>query len=133
MLTSFADHPWRIVFPALAAGALLAVRFWQQRSAWRRAFAASSLLIVGLLTTVAAGLYPYVLPSRAGEPFGLTVDNAASSGHALTVAAWWWTVGIVLALVYFAVAYRLFLRGVGHLPHAPDGPRITGKDEVSAP
>jgi cytochrome d ubiquinol oxidase subunit II len=111
MLTSFGDHPWRIVFPALALGALLTMLLWQRRGAWRRAFAASSLFIAGLLTTMAAGLYPYVLPSRAGEPFGLTVGNAASSRHALTIAAYWWPVGIVLALVYFAVAYRLFLRG----------------------
>jgi cytochrome bd ubiquinol oxidase subunit II len=133
MLTSLADHPWRIGFPALALGALLAMRVWQRRGAWRRAFAASSLLIVGLLTTVAAGLYPYVLPSRAGEPFGLTVRNAASSGHALTVAAWWWTVGIILALVYFTVAYRLFLRDVGHLPQVSDGRRITPQDRAPSP
>jgi cytochrome d ubiquinol oxidase subunit II len=110
MLTSFGDHPWRIVFPALAIGALLAVFAFQRRRAWRRAFGASALFIVGLLTTVAAGLYPYVLPARAGEPFGLTVDNAASSRHALTVAMFWWPVGIALALVYFTLAYRLFLR-----------------------
>jgi hypothetical protein len=37
--------------------------------------------------------------------------SAASSRHALTIATYWWPVGIVLALVYFTVAYRLFLRG----------------------
>jgi cytochrome d ubiquinol oxidase subunit II len=110
MLTSFGDHPWRIVFPALAIGSLVAVLVWQRRGAWHRAFIASSLFIVGLLTTAAAGLYPYVLPARAGDPFGLTVDNAASSQHALTIATYWWPVGIVLALVYFTVGYRLFVR-----------------------
>jgi cytochrome bd ubiquinol oxidase subunit II len=110
MLTAFADHPWRIVFPALALGALLAMFELQRRGAWRRAFVASSLFIVGLMTTVAAGLYPYVLPSRAGDRFGLTVDNAATGTHALTIATFWWPVGIVLALVYFTLAYGLFLR-----------------------
>lgn len=110
MLTSFGDHPWRIVFPALALGALVAMSAWQRRGEWRRAFGASAAFIVGLLTTMAAGLYPYVLPARAGDPFGLTVDNAASGSHALTVATFWWGAGIVLAAVYFTVAYRLFLR-----------------------
>ena len=110
MLTSFGDHPWRLVFPALALGGLLATFVWQRRGAWRRAFLSSSLFIAGLLTTMAAGLYPYVLPARAGHPFGLTVDNAASGPHALRIAIFWWPVGIVLALVYFTVAYRTFLR-----------------------
>ena len=61
---------------------------------------------------MAAGLYPSVLPARAGDPFGLTIDNAASGSHALTIAILW-PVGIALALVYFTVAYRLFLRGEG--------------------
>ena len=113
MLTSFGDHPWRIVFPALALGALLAMFVWQRRGAWGRAFGASSLFIVGLLTTMAAGLYPSVLPARAGNPFGLTIDNAASGSHALTIAIFWWPVGIALALVYVTVAYRLFLRREG--------------------
>lgn len=109
-LTNFGEHPWRIVFPALALGALLAMFVWQRREAWSRAFYASSLFIVGLLATMAAGLYPYVLPARAGNSFGLTIDNAATGSHALKIATFWWPVGILLALVYFAVAYRLFLR-----------------------
>jgi cytochrome bd-type quinol oxidase subunit 2 len=67
------------------------------------------------MTTAAAGLFPYVLPARPGHRFGLTVDNAASGPHALEIAAFWWPVGIVLALIYFAVAYRVFVRGRGAL------------------
>jgi cytochrome bd ubiquinol oxidase subunit II len=110
MVTAFGDHAWRIVFPALALGALLTMFALQRRSAWRGAFVASALFIGGLMATTAAGLYPYVLPARAGNPFGLSVDNAASSSHALTIASFWWPVGILLALVYFTLAYRLFLR-----------------------
>jgi cytochrome bd ubiquinol oxidase subunit II len=110
MVTSFGDHPWRIAFPALALGALLAVLAFQRRDAWLPAFIASSLFLVGLMATVAAGLYPYVLPARSGHPFGLTVDNAAAGTHALRIATFWWPVGILLALVYFTLAYRLFLR-----------------------
>jgi cytochrome d ubiquinol oxidase subunit II len=108
MLSSFADHPWRLVFPALAVGALLAMAATQRAGAWGRAFLASSLLIAGLLSTAAAALYPSVLPARDGRPYGLTVDNAASSDHALTVALFWWPVGIALALAYFVFAYRMF-------------------------
>jgi cytochrome bd-type quinol oxidase subunit 2 len=64
---------------------------------------------------MAAGLYPYVLPARQGQPYGLTVDNAASGHHALTIAIFWWPVGIALAAVYFVFAYRLWFRD----PQAP--------------
>ncbi|MCW3015298.1 MAG: Cytochrome d ubiquinol oxidase subunit [Solirubrobacterales bacterium] len=108
MLSNFTDHPWRLVFPVLAVGALVAVAVAQRTGAWGRAFVASSLLLAGLLSTAAAGLYPDILPAREGRPYGLTIHNAASSDHALTVALYWWPVGIALAAAYFVFTYRLF-------------------------
>jgi cytochrome d ubiquinol oxidase subunit II len=84
---------------------------YQARAAWAHAFAASALFIVGLLTTMAAGLYPSLLPSHEGKPFSLTVHNAASGDTALTTALFWWPVGMLLAALYFVYAYRLFFRG----------------------
>ncbi|MGZ4180878.1 MAG: cytochrome d ubiquinol oxidase subunit II [Solirubrobacteraceae bacterium] len=110
MLTTFGDHPWCLIFPLLALAALGAQFVYQRRGQWLRAFVASGVYIAGLLTTMAAGLYPYVLPARQGQPYGLTVDNAASGHHALTTAIFWWPVGIVLAAVYFVFAYRLWFR-----------------------
>ena len=110
MLSNFGDRPWRLVFPVLAVGALLAMAVAQRAGAWGRAFLASSLVIAGLLSTAAAGLYPNILPAREGHPYGLTVHNAASGHHALTVALFWWPVGIVLATVYFVFTYRMFFR-----------------------
>ena len=57
---------------------------------------------------MAAGLYPYVLPARHGQPNGLTVDNASSSHHALSIALVWWPIGMLLAVVYFTFSYRMF-------------------------
>lgn len=110
MLTAFGDHPWRVVFPVLAVSALAAQLLYQLARQWLRAFIASSLFIVGLLTTMAAGLYPFILPARQGHPYGLTVDRAASGHHALTTAIVWWPIGMVLAAVYFIFSYRMFFR-----------------------
>lgn len=110
MLTTFGDHPWRLIFPLLGIAALAAQFVYQRRDQWLHAFLASSLFIVGLLTTMAAGLYPYILPARQGQPYGLTIHNAASGHHALVTAIVWWPLGIVLAAVYFVFAYRLFFR-----------------------
>ena len=110
MLTSFEHHPWRLVFPALALAGLIGQFVLQRARRWGPAFAASSVFIVGMLTTMASGLYPSILPARQHRPFGLTIYNAASSDHALTVALRWWSLGIALAVAYFIVAYRFLLR-----------------------
>jgi cytochrome d ubiquinol oxidase subunit II len=106
MLTSFGDHPWRLIFPAIALLALGAQRTFQRAGSWGRAFFVSATFIAGMLTTMAAGLYPSLLPAPEHRPFGLTIHNAASGEHALTVGLRWWSLGIVLVIAYFIVAYR---------------------------
>jgi cytochrome bd ubiquinol oxidase subunit II len=113
MLTGLVDEPWKLVFPLLAGGALVGMLVCQRRGAWGRAFAASALFIAGLLTTMAAALYPSILPARDGQPYGLTVHNAAAGNHSLTTALVWWPLGMVLALTYFVYAYRMFFRREG--------------------
>src|SRR4051812_22225260 len=107
MFTNLVDQPWRLVFPLWAVAALV----------WRltarepgRAFVASSLFIVGLLTTMAAGLFPYILPAHEGNPNGMTATDAAAGHDALVTALFWWPLGMVLAGVYFVFAYRMFFR-----------------------
>jgi cytochrome d ubiquinol oxidase subunit II len=110
LFTHFGDHPWRLVFPVLALASLAAMFAFQQAGRWSRAFKASAAFIAGLLATMAAGLYPSILPARQHRPFGLTIDNAASSHHALSIAIVWWAIAITLAAIYFTVVYRLFFR-----------------------
>jgi cytochrome d ubiquinol oxidase subunit II len=110
MLTNLVDHPWTLVFPLLAVGALVAMFVFQRSGALGRAFAASCAFIAGLLTTMAAGLYPNILPARDGDPYSLTIHNAAAGEHTLRAALVWWPVGMALAAVYFVYAYRLFFR-----------------------
>jgi cytochrome d ubiquinol oxidase subunit II len=113
MLQNLIDHPWRLVFPLLAVAALAGIFIFHRAQDWARAFAASSFFIVGLLTTMAAGLYPNLLPARDGQPHSLTVDNAAAGSHTLKAALIWWPIGMALAAVYFIFAYRMFFRSAG--------------------
>ena len=110
MFTNLTDHPWTLVFPLIAVGALAAQLLYQRRGDWLRGFFASGTFIVGLLTTMAAGLYPYILPAHDGSPNGLTIDNAAAGSHALKIGLIWWPIGVGLAVVYFTFAYRMFFR-----------------------
>jgi cytochrome d ubiquinol oxidase subunit II len=110
MLTVFGDHPWALLFPLLALAALSVVVVTQARAQWGRAFTANSVGIAAVLATMAAGLYPWILPSHQGRPYGLSVHNAATSHHALVIALVWFSVAIVLALGYFTYSYRLLFR-----------------------
>jgi cytochrome d ubiquinol oxidase subunit II len=110
LFTNLVDHPWRLVFPVVAVGALVTTAIASVRDRWVAAFLGSAVFLAALLASVAAGLYPYILPAREGSPNGLTIDEAASGDTALTTALFWWPVGIALAVVYFVVAYRMTFR-----------------------
>jgi cytochrome d ubiquinol oxidase subunit II len=120
MLSNLFDRPWTLVFPLLAVGAFAGMFVMQRAGRWLHAFAASALLIVGLLTTMAAGLYPDILPAHDGKPHSLTIDNAAAGDHTLQTAIVWWPIGMALAAAYFVLAYRFFFRA--------GPPRLAGVD-----
>jgi cytochrome d ubiquinol oxidase subunit II len=102
---NFAQRPWLLLFPALAALALLSLRFI--RSDLQR-FLASSLFLAGMLASAAAGLFPYVLPSVSAAHPGLTVYNAAPALYGLQIGLVWWIPALFLAAGYVAFTYRRF-------------------------
>ena len=93
------------VFPALALAGLLA--------AWRfvgrddvKAFLSSCAYLLGMLTSVVFGVYPYVLPASTNPAYSLTVHNAKAADYGLKVGLVWWVIGMTLATGYFVFAYR---------------------------
>ncbi len=71
------------------------------------AFLSSGLFILGMLATAAFSLYPLVLP--AVKPINsLTINNASASQYGLVVGLIWWSIGIILAAIYFIITYRRF-------------------------
>src|SRR4051794_13494536 len=132
MLTNLTDHPWTLVFPLLAFGSLAAMFVFQRRDAFGRALAASCAFIAGLLTTMAAGLYPNILPAHDGHPNSLTIHNAAAGDKTLSAAIVWWPFAMVIAAVYFFYAYRLFFRGAAPQIGAAPPPSAGGGDSGRA-
>jgi cytochrome d ubiquinol oxidase subunit II len=59
-----------------------------------------------MLASTAFGIYPDVLPAVNPEN-SLTIENAAASDYGQSVGLIWWSIGIVLAAIYFIVIYRL--------------------------
>jgi cytochrome d ubiquinol oxidase subunit II len=103
---SFGARPWGCVFPLLAMAGLLGMRAVSRRDV--APFLCSSLFIVGMLTSAAFGLYPFVLPSNIDPRLGLTVHNAAAAPYGLKVGLMWFIPGMLLTTGYFVYTYRSF-------------------------
>lgn len=115
-----AESPWGLVFPALALLGLGMLRVFLARHHDLRAFLASCAYLLGMLTSAAFGIYPYVLPSLTDPARALSVHNSAAPRHALAIGLMWWIPGMLLGAVYFLYLYRRF-SGKLELPHAPHG------------
>ena len=112
ILINLSAHPWGFVFPAIVLASLAGIFYYLRGETSPvksfRAFIHSCGYLLGMLTSAAFGLYPYVLPARAGPALSLSIYNSRTSDLALRIGLAWWIVGMVLAAVYFISLYRRF-------------------------
>lgn len=73
-----------------------------------RAFLGSNCLLVGLLTTGGAAIFPVMLYSTLTPDNSLSAYAVASGRNSLLLASIWWPAGFVLAIVYFAFISRRY-------------------------
>lgn len=73
-----------------------------------RAFVGSNLLLLGLLTTGAAAIFPVMLYSTLAPQNSLTAYAVASSHSALFLASIWWPMAFALATAYFVFISRRY-------------------------
>jgi cytochrome d ubiquinol oxidase subunit II len=107
LLISFGARPWGSVFPIIAVGGLVGVRFFGARGRDGASLVSSAFFLAGMLASSAFALYPDVLPATNAVN-SLTVTNAAAPQYGLAVGLAWWILGMALAAVYFVLIYRLF-------------------------
>ena len=104
---NFVTWPLGLILPLLAVAGLAGVAFELRKREERKAFLASCLYLVGMLTSAVFGVYPMVLPAR-NPVYSLTVDSAKAGAYGLKVGLIWWIVGMILAAGYFTFVYRSF-------------------------
>jgi len=107
IIASFGSRPWEIIFPLIALAGLAGMGYFNIRQRELAAFFSSCAFIGGMLASAAISLYPMVLPA-VNRANSLTIYNASGSQYGLTVGLVWWSIGMVLAIVYFTLTYRLF-------------------------
>ena len=105
---SFQTRPWGYVFPLCALAGLTGIRVFAGKRNGLAAFLSSCLFILGMLTSAAFGLFPYVLPSNADPSLSLTIHNTAAAPYGLGIGMIWFIPGMLLACAYFTYTYRNF-------------------------
>jgi cytochrome d ubiquinol oxidase subunit II len=107
VFASFTNRPWGAIFPLISLAGLIGVGYFNFTHHDLRMFFSSCAFILGMLASAAFSLYPMVLPA-VHRAYSLTISNASGSLYGQTVGLIWWSIGILLAALYFIFTYRLF-------------------------
>ena len=107
-LTNYNAYPLAFAIPVVVLGSLGGMFYFCREKADRRAFISSCIYLATMLVGAAISLYPRLLPSSNDLGRDITVQNALSGPYALRVGLAWWAFGMLLALVYFVLVYRMF-------------------------
>jgi cytochrome d ubiquinol oxidase subunit II len=108
-LTNFLHAPVLFVLTITGAAAAILVFLGLRNGKDRLAFQASSALIIAVLASVAAGLFPNLLPALYHNPHpGLDIYNAASPPDSLKTAMGVYLFGMAVVIGYMVVVYRIW-------------------------
>ena len=108
LIKQFRSHLWGVIFPAMALAGMIGTRVLSSRRKDLKAFLASGLYLLGMLTSAAFGVFPNLLASNTTPDLSLTIYNAAAAEHGLIVGLWWFVPGMALATGYSVLVYRHF-------------------------
>ena len=108
ILTNYVRWPVGYLVPVVVIASLIYLYFAHRRRNEKGAFLASALYIIAMLVGAVFALYPNVLPASTGSQYNLTIYNSATGAHGMSVGFVWWTLGMILAAVYFVFVYRMF-------------------------
>lgn len=108
VLDNYEHHAIGFLIPLIVFGSLAVMIYAIRKGLDKIAFVGSTLYIVGMLVGVAFALYPVVLPASTNPAYSLTIYNTAAGRYGLTVGFTWWCLGMILALGYFVLLFRMF-------------------------
>ncbi len=105
---NFRAHPWLVAIPLLTVCSIGAASYYRRRDDLR-AFLAGAATIAGTIASVAAGLYPVLLPSLPGSPHpGLDIFNSAAPANSMRTALGVYLFGMTLVMIYLFNIYRVW-------------------------
>jgi cytochrome d ubiquinol oxidase subunit II len=103
----FSQNPLLIIFPLVYFSGLIGLFFVLESKNEMYPIIASSLVIVGGITSSLASMFPVILPSTNTVNESLTIYNTAAEKYGLSVALSWGVLGFILLFVYMIIQKRL--------------------------
>ncbi len=107
-LDNYRAFPIAFAVPVLVLLGLAGIVVFSRKGDDKKAFASSCVYLAVMLVGATVGLYPRLLPSSSDPALDITIAKALSGSYPLHVGLIWWTLGMVLAITYFVVVYRMF-------------------------
>ncbi|HEX8726322.1 MAG TPA: cytochrome d ubiquinol oxidase subunit II [Gemmatimonadaceae bacterium] len=107
LLPALAGRPLAWLGLLLAIAGLVSVFAGLARGRPLTAFLGSSAWLAGMLVATAACLYPVMLRAVPDAAYSITVNDSGNTAGGLHTALGWWAVGFPIAIVYFAILFRL--------------------------
>jgi cytochrome bd ubiquinol oxidase subunit II len=117
LLDNFYAAPLGWIIPAAVAASMAGILYFPRAAKDRWAFRSSCAYLVSMLAGAAFALYPTLLPASDGAANAITIYNAAAGPDSLSIGLVWWSAGMLVAIGYFVLVYRMFagkVRGTGH-------------------
>ncbi|MCW2276769.1 cytochrome d ubiquinol oxidase subunit II [Heliophilum fasciatum] len=118
LFANFQQMPVLYLFPVAAIAGLAYFPVTLRGSSRLTPLMTSGITIVGLLGIVAAGLFPYLVPSSLDLSYSLTAFNASSSERTLTVMSLLALIGLPIVLAYTFYIYRAFAKAPKYQHHS---------------
>jgi cytochrome d ubiquinol oxidase subunit II len=107
-VSNYRSHPVVWIIPVAVLASLSGIVYGSRSQQDRKAFACSASYLAFMLVGAAVALYPRLLPSSNDPSRDITVQNSLSGPHTLHVGLIWWIFGMLLAVAYFVIVYRMF-------------------------
>ena len=104
---NFMDKPYLLVFPLIYLAGLIGlilINKWQKPM---YGFIASTLVVLGGITSSLASMFPVILRSTNSVNPDLTIYNTATTSYGLSVGLSWGIIGFILLFVYLIIQKRL--------------------------
>lgn len=107
VLRAVPGRPLALAATALALAGFVVMGIARRRGQELRAFTGSGAFLVGILAATVAAMQPVMLKSATDPALSLTAENSASAPEALRTGLMWWPVGLILALGYLVLLFRI--------------------------